>query len=53
MEQNAKAALKMADRGYVIETGKVILEGAAAELLDNREVQRAYLGKDKKEIWER
>lgn len=53
VEQNAKAALKMADRGYVIETGKVILEGIASELLENKEVQRAYLGKDKKEIWER
>ena len=53
VEQNAKAALKMSDRGYVLETGKVILEGDAAELLENPEVQRAYLGKDKKEIWER
>ncbi len=53
VEQNAKAALKLADRGYVLETGKVILEESAAELLENREVQRAYLGKDKKEIWER
>jgi len=53
VEQNAKAALKMADRGYVLETGKVILEGPASELLENKEVQRAYLGKDKKEIWER
>ena len=53
VEQNAKAALKLADRGYVLETGKVILEGAAGELLENPEVQRAYLGKDKKEIWER
>mgnify|MGYP001042928202 CR=1 FL=1 len=53
VEQNARAALKMADRGYVLETGKVILEGAAAELLENPEVQRAYLGKEKKEIWER
>lgn len=53
VEQNAKAALKMADRGYVLETGKVILEGLGSELLENREVQRAYLGKDKKEIWER
>jgi branched-chain amino acid transport system ATP-binding protein len=53
VEQNAKAALKMADRGYVMETGKVILEGIAAELLENKEVQRAYLGKEKKEIWER
>lgn len=53
VEQNAKAALKMADRGYVLETGKVILEGAADELMENAEVKRAYLGKDKKEIWER
>lgn len=53
VEQNAKAALKLADRGYVLETGKVILEGAADELLENAEVKRAYLGKDKKEIWER
>jgi len=53
VEQNAKVALKMADRGYVLETGKVILEGIASELLNNREIQRAYLGKEKKEIWER
>ena len=53
VEQNAKAALKLADRGYVMETGKVILEGEAGELMENAEVKRAYLGKDKKEIWER
>lgn len=53
VEQNAKAALKMADRGYVLETGKVMLEGNASDLLENKEVQRAYLGKEKKEIWER
>ncbi|MDZ4186061.1 MAG: branched-chain amino acid ABC transporter ATP-binding protein, partial [Desulfuromonadales bacterium] len=53
VEQNAKAALKLADRGYVLETGKVILSGVASELLDNPEVQRAYLGKEKKEIWEK
>jgi branched-chain amino acid transport system ATP-binding protein len=53
VEQNARAALKMANRGYVLETGRLILEGTAAELLDNKDVQRAYLGKDKKEIWER
>ena len=49
VEQNAKAALKLADRGYVLETGKVILEGVADELLENADVKRAYLGKDKKE----
>jgi branched-chain amino acid transport system ATP-binding protein len=53
VEQNAKVALKVADRGYVLETGKVILEGISSELLENKEVQRAYLGKEKKEIWER
>ena len=53
VEQNAKAALRLADRGYVLETGKVILEGPADELMENAEVKRAYLGKDKKEIWER
>jgi branched-chain amino acid transport system ATP-binding protein len=53
VEQNAKAALAIADRGYVLETGKVLLEEKASELLENKDVQRAYLGKDKKEIWER
>jgi branched-chain amino acid transport system ATP-binding protein len=53
VEQNAKAALKIADRGYVLETGKVILEESSIDLLENKEVQRAYLGKEKKEIWER
>ncbi len=46
VEQNAKAALGIADRGYVLETGKIIMEGTAEELLSNREVQRAYLGRD-------
>ena len=53
VEQNARAALRIADRGYVLETGKVILEETASELLVNRDVRRAYLGRDKKEIWER
>jgi branched-chain amino acid transport system ATP-binding protein len=53
VEQNAKAALKLADRGYVLETGKVILEGIASELLENKDVQRAYLGQEKKQLWER
>jgi branched-chain amino acid transport system ATP-binding protein len=53
VEQNARIALKTADRGYVLETGKIIIEETAAELLVNKDVQRAYLGKDKKEIWER
>lgn len=46
VEQNAKAALGVADRGYVLETGKIILQGAAADLLQNRDVQRAYLGRE-------
>ncbi|MGD0277020.1 MAG: ABC transporter ATP-binding protein [Syntrophales bacterium] len=53
VEQNARAALKIADRGYVIETGKVILEETGSELLANKDVQRAYLGRDRKEIWEK
>jgi branched-chain amino acid transport system ATP-binding protein len=52
VEQNASAALKIADRGYVMETGKIILEQDAAALLQNQEVKRAYLGRDKREIWE-
>ena len=47
VEQNAKAALSIADRGYVLETGKVIVQGPAADLLANRDVQRAYLGREK------
>ena len=46
VEQNAKAILKLADRGYVMETGVLVLEGTGAELLANRDVQRAYLGKE-------
>ena len=52
VEQNARAALGIADRGYVLETGKIILEDAAAELMSNREVQRAYLGKGYTHVWE-
>jgi branched-chain amino acid transport system ATP-binding protein len=46
VEQNAKAALGIADRGYVLETGKILLQGAAEDLLQNRDVQRAYLGRE-------
>ncbi|MDH4266378.1 MAG: ABC transporter ATP-binding protein [Deltaproteobacteria bacterium] len=52
VEQNAKAALKVADRGYVIETGRIILEGETPDLLNNKDVQRAYLGKEYREVWE-
>ncbi|MGC4045882.1 MAG: hypothetical protein QM758_18990 [Armatimonas sp.] len=44
VEQNANQALAIADRGYVLETGKIVLEGPAQELLVNPEVRRAYLG---------
>jgi branched-chain amino acid transport system ATP-binding protein len=44
VEQNALAALSIADRGYVLETGAVILEDSARELLANGRVQAAYLG---------
>ena len=50
VEQNARAALAIADRGYVLETGKLVLEGSAEELLRNRDVRRAYLGKDYDEV---
>ncbi len=52
VEQNAIAALGIADRAYVMETGEIILEGDARDLLHNPEVRRAYLGKGYKEIWE-
>jgi branched-chain amino acid transport system ATP-binding protein len=46
VEQNARSALKIANRGYVLETGRIILEGSSEDLLSNREVQRAYLGRE-------
>lgn len=46
VEQNAQAALKIADRGYVLETGKMVLQGSADELLVDDDVKRAYLGQD-------
>ena len=44
IEQNASMALSVADRGYVLETGKVIMTGTGRELLENPEVKKAYLG---------
>ncbi len=44
VEQNANAALKHSDRGYVLETGAVIFEGSAAEIANNPRVREAYLG---------
>jgi branched-chain amino acid transport system ATP-binding protein len=44
VEQNAHAALRMADRAYVMETGRIVLEGRARDLLEDDHVRRAYLG---------
>jgi branched-chain amino acid transport system ATP-binding protein len=46
VEQNAHGALRVAHRGYVLETGRIVLEGTSEELLANRDVQRAYLGRE-------
>jgi branched-chain amino acid transport system ATP-binding protein len=44
VEQNANQALKIADRGYVLENGRVVLSGSGADLLDDENVRKAYLG---------
>ena len=44
VEQNLKQALSVADRGYVLETGRIVMEGKASELLEDKAVQAAYLG---------
>lgn len=44
VEQNAKKALSIADRAYVLETGKIVLDGKANELLENDSIKKAYLG---------
>ncbi|HVE47921.1 MAG TPA: ABC transporter ATP-binding protein [Acidimicrobiales bacterium] len=46
VEQNAQAALALADSGHVLETGRIVLSGTAAELLGNENVRKAYLGED-------
>jgi branched-chain amino acid transport system ATP-binding protein len=45
VEQNARAALRLADRGYVLENGRMALSGTAAELAADESLQRAYLGR--------
>jgi branched-chain amino acid transport system ATP-binding protein len=45
VEQNANMALTVADRGYVLSTGEIVLEGTAAELLSSEDLKRAYLGR--------
>jgi len=52
VEQNAQKALEIADRGYVIETGRIVFEGKSEELLGNREIIRAYLGRGYRKVWE-
>jgi branched-chain amino acid transport system ATP-binding protein len=44
VEQNARAALKLANKGYVLETGNIVLEGTAEELMGDERVRKAYLG---------
>lgn len=44
VEQNAQAALSVADRGYVLETGKIVTSGSGQELLDSPAIKKAYLG---------
>ena len=44
VEQNAKKALSIADRAYVLETGNIVLEGDANELMNDESVKKAYLG---------
>ncbi|NQU03843.1 MAG: ABC transporter ATP-binding protein [Syntrophaceae bacterium] len=48
VEQNANQALEVANRGYVVETGRIVLEGESKVLRDNEDVQRAYLGRSAK-----
>ena len=52
VEQNARAALNIADRGYVIETGRMVIQGSSEELLGNSEIRRAYLGRGYRKVWE-
>jgi len=45
VEQNANVSLSIADRGYVLSTGRIVLEGNAADLLENEDLRKAYLGR--------
>ena len=53
VEQNAQKALEIAHRAYVLETGRITLQGRASDLAEDSEIKRAYLGKDYKELSER
>ncbi|MEP7101765.1 MAG: ABC transporter ATP-binding protein [Burkholderiales bacterium] len=50
VEQNARAALEVADRGYVLETGNLVQQGAAADLLDDSRLAEIYLGRGRQEV---
>ena len=52
VEQNVRLAFEIASRAYVLETGRVTVQGPVKDLLDHKEVKRAYLGKGYKEVWE-
>jgi branched-chain amino acid transport system ATP-binding protein len=45
VEQNANVSLSIADRGYVLQTGRIVLQGDAAELLEHEDLKKAYLGR--------
>lgn len=53
VEQNAMGALEIAQRAYVLETGRIVLSGDASELMEHDDVKRAYLGKDYQHKWEK
>lgn len=53
VEQNAMGALAVAERAYVLETGRIVLSGKSDELLEHDDVQRAYLGRDYEHKWEK
>lgn len=53
VEQNAMGALEIAQRAYVLETGRIVLSGKASDLMEHDDVQRAYLGRDYQHKWER
>ncbi len=53
VEQNAKEALRVSHRAYVLDTGRIVLTGTGEDLSNNEEVKRAFLGKDYRGKWER
>jgi branched-chain amino acid transport system ATP-binding protein len=44
VEQNARVALRLAEKGYVLETGNIVVRGASKEIRENEHVKQAYLG---------